>query len=67
MSAGPRAAAAASVSPTVASGGEANTAVATLSSAHCRGLGPNSASASAWPSAVATGVRFSRLVTSPMA
>ncbi len=53
--------------PTLASGGVKKTAFGTVSKRHSRVVPENRLSASMWPSAIATGVRFSRLVTSPMA
>ena len=51
----------------VAIGGGENTAVGTFSKFQSRGPLPNRRSAKACPSAVATGVKFNRSVTSPMA
>ena len=62
-----RARACSSVKPTVPISGVVNTADATQSWLTAVGLPPNSVSAKAWPSRMATGVRFTRLVTSPTA
>ena len=53
--------------PTVPISGVENTAVGTSSWSTAVGLLPNTVSAKAWPSRMATGVRLTRSVTSPTA
>jgi hypothetical protein len=59
--------AAASVRPTVPISGWENTAVGMSSWSTVVGRPPKTVSAKAWPSRMATGVRLTRSVTSPMA
>ena len=55
------------VKPTTDTGGWENTALGTLSYEINLFLFPNSLSENAWPSAIATGVKFILSVTSPIA
>ena len=56
-----------SVSPTTPISGSENTAVGMWTWSTAVGRPPNTVSANAWPSRIATGVRLTRLVTSPTA
>ena len=67
FSAWPAATACVSLGPTLPMGGNVNTPLATCAQFMVLGPLPNSVSATARPSAMATGVRFLRLVMSPMA